>query len=107
MRYVAVKRVAILLAAIFLLWAGVFAWVVRRKPGSEPAATAAPTLATGAALFERHCASCHAPEDLRPALRDGGETARRELELFLENHGDSSGDEDRRLVEYLTGAGLQ
>jgi mono/diheme cytochrome c family protein len=106
MRHVAVKRVAILLAAVFLLWAGVFAWIVRREPASGPAAPAAPTLATGAALFERHCASCHTVEEMRAAVvAEPGGTRRPELERFLEGHGDGSAEEDRQILDYLGESG--
>jgi mono/diheme cytochrome c family protein len=112
MRHVAVRRVAALLGLLFLLWAGVFAWMARRTPAPTPAAgpsppvtepaPAAPSSSDGAALFEAHCTPCHAADDLRPALA-GNDTARAAMDAFLADHGDATPEEDRLIVEYLGG----
>jgi len=94
----------VLLGVVFLLWAGVFAWTVRREPAVEPPPPS-PTIVSGAALFERHCGSCHAVEDLRTtATAKSGGTSRAELESFLEGHGDATADEDRQILDYLGGS---
>ena len=85
-----------LLGAAFVVWAGVFAWIVGRGPADEPPA-ATPASVTGAVLFERHCGSCHAVEDLRAAAADA------ETLTFLESHGEASGEEDRLILDYMTG----
>lgn len=101
MRHVAVRRVAALLGAGFLLWAVVFAWIVRPVPAAGPQPLS-PQVAGGAALFERHCASCHTVEAMRAAVAAGAAGSRRaELERFLERHGDATPDEDRQILEYL------
>ena len=114
MRHIAVRRVAAQLGLLFLLWAGVFAWMARRSPAPTPAAgpsspvtapapaPAARSSSDGAALFEAHCTPCHAADDLRPALAGNG-TARAAMEAFLADHGDATPEEDRPIVEYLGG----
>jgi mono/diheme cytochrome c family protein len=99
MRHLAVRRVAALLGLLFLLWAGVFAWMARRTPAPAPAA---PSSSDGAALFEAHCTPCHAADDLRPALAGNG-TARAAMEAFLADHGDAPPEEDRLISDYLGG----
>ena len=102
MRHIAVRRLAVLLGGVFLLWAGVFAWIVGREPASPSATPAPPALATGAGLFERHCASCHAIETMRAAAgTDPDGTRRLDLEQLLEGHGEASADEDRQILDYL------
>jgi mono/diheme cytochrome c family protein len=103
MRHVAVRRLAVLLGAVFLLWAGVFAWIVRREPAAEPPPVS-PQVVSSATLFERYCASCHTVEAMRAAVAAGSAGSRRaELEQFLEGHGDATADEDRQIVDYLWG----
>jgi mono/diheme cytochrome c family protein len=97
MRRAAVQRAALLLGAALLAIAAMFAWLVNRdrtRTGTAPAA--------GAARFEEHCASCHVAEGLR--LRIGGADAarRRELERFLQRHGDAPRADDRLILDYLT-----
>jgi mono/diheme cytochrome c family protein len=105
MRHVVVRRAAVLLGALFLGAALVFAWFASQEPSPpERAAPSQPVAGTGAALFEQHCGSCHIPADLREALGDGGTARRRELELFREEHGDSADDEDRLILESLAGS---
>lgn len=101
MRHIAVRRIAVLLGALFLVWAAVFAWIVRREPAAEPLPVS-PTTVSGAVLFERHCASCHPLDPMRAAV--GGEpggTRRSELEQFLDGHGEASTEDDRRILDYL------
>jgi mono/diheme cytochrome c family protein len=87
--------------ALFLGAAVAFAWFAHRDPApprGDPSQLAA---GAGAALFEQHCASCHAPDDLREALGDGDTARRRELELFLKDHGESADDQDHVILEFL------
>ena len=101
MRHVAVRRLAVLLGAVFLLWAGVFALIVRREPAPEPPPVS-PAVVSRAALYDRHCGSCHAAGDLRATqLPAAGGTSRAELEKFLESHGDAPADDDRQILDYL------
>lgn len=97
MRRAAVQRAAFPLGAAVLALAALFAWLVNRE--GTPAGTAP---AAGAARFEAHCASCHVAEGLR--LRIGGADAarRRELERFLQRHGDAPDADDRLILDYLT-----
>jgi len=105
MRHIAVRRLAVLLGAVFLLWAGVFAWIVQREPAAESATPGAPAIAAGAGLFGRHCASCHTLESMRRAAgTDPDGTRRLELEQFLDGHGQASADEDRLILDYLGGS---
>ena len=92
MRHVIVRRAAILLTALFLAAAAAFVWLTGRGAIAEAPAAQPPPAAAGAALFERHCASCHAAGDLRAAP---------DLETFLKTHGESTDDEDRLIAEYL------
>ena len=101
MRHIVVRRLALLLGAIFFLWAGVFAWIVHREPTADQP-SAPTTTATGAALFERHCASCHGVEQLQETVggvRDPSE--REKLARFLSEHGDATREEDRQILDYL------
>jgi len=103
MRHVAVRRLAVLLGAAFLLWAGVFVLIVRREPAAEPPPVSpSPAVVSSAALYDRHCGSCHAAGDLRATqLPAAGGTSRAELEKFLESHGDAPADDDRQILDYL------
>lgn len=109
MRYVVVKRVTVLLGLLFVLAAGVFAWLVRDEPPSQPAprAAAPPDAPAGAALFERHCAQCHDASDLGEQLRAGGEPTRAKWGAFLEEHGDAGTEADRLILEYLASGKAQ
>lgn len=107
MRHIAVRRLAVLLGAVFLLWAGVFAWIVRRgpAPGSESLTPSPTALTSGAGLFARHCASCHTIASMRTvAGADPDGTRRLELERFLDGHGQASADEDQQILDYLMGS---
>lgn len=95
MRHVIVLRAAILLTALFLAAAGSFVWLTGRGAIPETPASQPPPrspASAGAALFARHCASCHAADDLPAAP---------ELEVFLKTHGESTDHEDRQIAEYL------
>ena len=100
MRYVAVRHVTVLLGGGFLLYAVAFAWFVR----DEPAASTPPvqSIADGALLFQRHCAACHAVDDLRPQVRDDGTKTRSALETFLRDHAGATDAEDRLILDYLS-----
>lgn len=92
MRHVIVRRAAILLTALFLAAAASFVWLTGRGAIPEAPASQPPLVPAGAALFERHCASCHAADAVRAAP---------DLEMFLKTHGESTDDEDRQIADYL------
>ena len=100
MRHVAVRRVTVLLGTGFVLYAAVFAWFVRDEP--DASATSAQSIADGALLFQRHCAACHAVDDLRPQVRDDGTKTRSALETFLRDHAGATDAEDRLILDYLS-----
>lgn len=109
MRHVTVRRTALILAAVFIVSAGLFAWftATERETASQgaeaPAEAAAPVPAAdtgGAMLYETYCARCHPAGTLR--IETSAEKLR-ELEAFLQTHGRSSDEEDRLIVDYLAG----
>ena len=108
MRHVAVRRTALILATVFVVCAGLFAWLTtEREAASADAAAAAegvspvpPAEAEGATLYEIYCAGCHPVESLRTQM---SAERRRALEAFLGKHGKSSDEEDRLIVGYLAG----
>lgn len=107
MRHVAVRRVTLVLGGALLLYAAAFAWLVDDQPQAtttfgRPAVGARPS-DDGRLLFEQHCAACHTVGDLVPGLRDGGTNARSAAETFLRDHGDATDEEDRSILEYLSG----
>ena len=107
MRHTAVRRLAVVLGAVFLLWAGVCAWIVGGDPApaSESPTPGPAALTPGAGLFARHCASCHTVDSMRTAAgADPDGTRRLELEQFLDGHGQASADEDRQILDYLRGS---
>jgi mono/diheme cytochrome c family protein len=55
-------------------------------------------------LFQGHCASCHTIENLRASV-SGPADKRKEIEGFLEAHGDATEAEDRLILEYLAAEG--
>lgn len=103
MRYVVVKRVTLLLGLLFVVTAGVFAWLVRDEPPAVPSTpAAAPTpVPDGASLFDRRCGPCHEAADLGQQLRDGGDATRVRWEAFLRDHAEATDAEDRLILEYL------
>lgn len=108
MRHVTVRRTALILAAVFVVCAGLFAWLTRaREAASADDTTSALRLASvpaaeaqGATLYETYCARCHPVDTLQAETSPEG---RRKLEAFLRKHGKSSDEEDRLIVEYLAG----
>lgn len=102
MRQVIITRVAVAVVGLFLLAAAHFVRMVTpaRSDGSAAAVEAPPG---GAALFVAHCASCHAADDLRTAFEDSSAARRLELERFLADHGDTGPDDDRLILDYLSG----
>ena len=106
MRHVAVRRAALILATVFVLFAGLFAWMAGRGGSHEQISIAieeAPQAAAehrGAALYDTFCARCHPVETLRGPLN---EERYRELEVFLRKHVKSSDEEDRLILDYLAG----
>lgn len=99
MRHVIVTRVTVLLVGLFLGAAGMFTWVTRSEPAGLRSVSS-PAL-QGEALFDRHCSTCHAADDLRPGLSRLTDARTREIELFLADHGDASTGEDRMILDYL------
>lgn len=106
MRHVAVRRTALILATVFVVCAGLFAWITAERepesPGTASSAEAAAPVpaedAEGAALYEAYCARCHPVDSLRTEM---SVDRRRELEEFLQKHGRSSDEEDRLIIDYL------
>ena len=107
MRHKQVRRLAGSIAVALLLWAGVFAWIAGRGSSvPSPPATFLPTgaSATGAPLFERHCAPCHDVMDMRSAARTRVDAAQMdEFRRFLDQHSDATSDENQQILEFLTG----
>ncbi|OFW13974.1 MAG: hypothetical protein A3H29_10890 [Acidobacteria bacterium RIFCSPLOWO2_02_FULL_67_21] len=97
-----VRRATLLLGAGLVLFAGVFAWLVRDEPAAPGGAGA--SIADGARLFQQYCGECHAADDLRTQLRDGGAFARGRAETFLRDHGDATDAEDLTILDYLAAA---
>lgn len=110
MRHVIVNRVTAALFTVFLLCAGLFAWMAPPRTDAareeERTPQSAPSVTDGETLFARHCASCHTPEDVASTLGIGAERAQRmgEFETFLQDHGEATPHEDRLILEYLAGA---
>ena len=92
---VTTAAIAVFIAACALA----FGWAARRPASPTPAGASL----EAAALFERFCGQCHTRADLRAREPAGVDIARRraELVLFLESHGDASGEQDRAIVELL------
>lgn len=125
MRHLIVTRVTFALVALFLLCAGLFAWLRAGATGTASPAAGVPEAGVseagvseagvpeggvpegGAVLFERHCASCHTADALRPRLGAGPDRATRlrEVEIFLQDHGEAAPDADRSILDYLAGTG--
>lgn len=101
MRHVAVRRSALVLGGVFVVCAGLFAWAVSRETPAVGVAQPASAPA-GAVLFGTFCASCHTAESLRPSVTGPGAN-REELETFLAEHGDASEEQDRLILDYLSG----
>lgn len=95
------------LGAGFVLYAAAFAWCVRDAPGPsttrEQSGANERSITGSRLLFQRHCAACHDAGDLATAMREGGAGARSTTETFLRDHGDATGEEDRLILDYLSG----
>jgi hypothetical protein len=103
MRHLIVSRVVMLLGAVLCAAAFGFVWLAGRpQSGPVEADVVAEPSTTAAALFARSCASCHTPDSLRTPVGRDREAARRDLEIFLRTHGDTSEQEDRLIADYLT-----
>ena len=91
----AILSVAAPVAALIAL-AAAFSWRVTPSttPGPAPAASASSTTPqpTGAELFARYCAACHAADSLTAALRAASdrEATRQEWGALLTHHGAAS-----------------
>lgn len=106
MRHVIVNRVTALVAALFLVAAALFVRIVT-PTGDRDAAPTIEAPIGGSALFDAHCASCHAAEDLRTTFEGLPEARRIELERFLADHGEAGPDDDRAIIDYLSRQGAR
>ncbi|MFM7102217.1 MAG: c-type cytochrome [Verrucomicrobiota bacterium] len=106
MLHARVTRVALvfggLAAGAVLLFAALANRAPAPAPAPAPAGPAAPER-SGAELFTQHCGRCHEPRELAPSLRRKPDRAqaRQEAIGFLRDHGDSTDDEDVRIVDFL------
>lgn len=92
-----VTRTTGVLAAVMVAAAALFVLAVReREPEHAPTAPATD-------LHERHCAACHDEQDLRAALAEEPDRARRALDWLerLRQHGSASNAEGFALVKWL------
>lgn len=98
MRHLIVRRTALTLAAALGGCAVLFVPLV----GPRPQATAAePAPASGVALFEARCGSCHEFAALRQRVLSAG-TSRPALDALLTHHGDASGEDARLILDAVT-----
>lgn len=111
MRHTAVRRTVLALAAVLVLSAWLFGWIVSpRHVDVPPAPVAAPSTpavpaqtsetppkvpSDGAALFRSYCGGCHSSGRLRL------NQSRRDLEIFLRTHGTASDAEDAIILDFL------
>jgi mono/diheme cytochrome c family protein len=106
MRHKQVRRLAGAITVALLLWAGVFTWIAGRgssMPSPSPTIPATGASATGATLFEQHCAACHDLMDMRAAARTRADAVQMdELRRFLDQHSDATSDENLQIIEFLT-----
>lgn len=92
--------------ALFAL-AGAAAWRVdSRKTAAassqSPDPSPAPSELDGRALYEQHCASCHALDEFAKTYQGPGSgVAVLELLEFLVDHGGATTDEDRAIARFL------
>jgi mono/diheme cytochrome c family protein len=98
-----VTRLTTGLCVLFVAAAGVFAWWTNR---ARPEAASRPDIIvgrSGAALFAMHCGACHAADAIRDVIQRAPdrEAKLRELETFLAQHGDASGEDDRTILAFL------
>jgi hypothetical protein len=100
MRHTAVERLS--LSALALVALSVVGFVLVVRAGQ----TAAPSVPAPDA-FARQCESCHERAELKEQLlRDRSPQRRLELEKFLEDHGDATAEEDREILDELSGQPL-
>lgn len=105
MRVTTVRRTAAGFGLALLACAALAAWLAPTPRRSAPAVAPPPPPAlSGAELWARDCAGCHAVEDLAPQLR-GDRGAARALEWlnFLEAHAEGDAGEDRAVLAFLAG----
>lgn len=81
-----------------------FAALVDRAPAPPQAAPAIREI-PAEELFAQHCALCHEARAMTASLRakPDREGTRRETVEFLRGHGEASGEEDVRIVDFLLG----
>jgi mono/diheme cytochrome c family protein len=101
MRHVLVTRASLAIVALLVAASSTFAWLASR-PGATPERDSSPPI-DGERVFAGACASCHAARELADRLRAAAdvETAAREMETFLADHGEATGAEDRAIVAFL------
>lgn len=104
MLHAMITRVALVFGGLAAGAVLLFAALANRAPVPSPAlpGPAAPAR-SGAELFTQHCGRCHETRELTPSLRRKPDRAkaRQEAIAFLRAHGDSTDDEDVRIVDFL------
>lgn len=92
-----VTRTTGVLAAVLAAAAALFVLAVREREHEHA------SIAPAADVYERHCAACHDEQDLRAALAEAPDRARRALDWLerLRQHGSASDAEDFALVKWL------
>jgi mono/diheme cytochrome c family protein len=81
-------------------------WSASQRGGREAAPPVVGGDFDGRALFERHCAKCHAADEFASELR-GPESGAAVLQMleFLTDHGAASELEDRAIVGFMSSVG--
>jgi mono/diheme cytochrome c family protein len=104
MRHVLVTRASLAIVALLVAASSTFAWLASRSRATpeRPERDSSPPI-DGERVFAGACASCHAARELADRLRAAAdvETAAREMETFLADHGEATGAEDRAIVAFL------
>ena len=98
MRHMVVRRTATLLGTVLIACSLLFGLVASRRT-VEPSVSA-DAASSGAAAYRRYCASCHTVGAIRPSVV-GSPERRREMELFLREHGRATEAEDRLILDYI------
>lgn len=97
MQQIDVSRTVGALGAVLAAAAALFVLAVRERELVQAPTASAPE------AYERHCAGCHEEQDLRDALSEAPDRARRALDWLerLGQHGSASGADDLALVKWL------
>ena len=100
-----VRRVTIVLCAVFVLAAVAFAALARHAT-APPARMEPPAAATGAAAFRERCAPCHAAPTIAEMVGQAPNRAAKLAEigaLLTSGHGNARRDEVSAILAYLDG----